>query len=327
MTRLWLGVLGLAALATPLFAEDRPLFPVQKNEIPLGEGATLGSMALDAGAGRLYVSRGAVVEVLDVVKAESVAVVEGIERARGVAVLPELKRGYVVSAKKNRLIAFDLETLKAVKEVATGDNPDEVLYVAGPKELWVFNRGTKDVTCVDPASLEVKATIKLEASPRTAVDNPTANHVYVGVVEPDAIAVIDARSRKLLATHSIDPAGEPVEIAFDPKFGLLFVGCDSQQFIVLENKDWKTVAKSELGGPCGAVTFDPTTANAFVVCEDKTPVFHVKGAKSVSLLQKAVEAPGGRACAVDSKGKKLYIGCSPKKDEEGSSRVWVFVQR
>jgi DNA-binding beta-propeller fold protein YncE len=327
MTRLWLGLLGLAAVATPLFAEDKPTFPVQVNEIPLGEGAPLSSMALDAVGGRLYVSRGGIVEVLDVAKAESVAVVEGIERARGIAVVPELKRGYVVSAKKNRLIAFDLETRKVVKEVATGDDPDAVLYVSWSKELWVFNQGTSDVTCVDPAALEVKATIKLPSSPRTAVEVPAAGHVYVCLATPEAVGVIDARSKKLVGTHTIVPAGEPVEIAFDPKFGHVFVATDSQQFVVLENKGWKTVAKAELNGACGGICFDPATANAFVVCEDKTPVFHVNEAKSVSLLQKSVDAPGGRACAVDSKSKKLFIACGPKKSDEGTSRVWIYVQR
>src|SRR5207244_1943269 len=81
-----------------------------------------------------------------------------------------------------------------LKEVPVGDGPDTALYVAAVKEVWVVNKTTNDITCVDAASLEVKATIKLEASPRGAIENRVTGQVFVGLVDADAIGVIDPRA-------------------------------------------------------------------------------------------------------------------------------------
>jgi YVTN family beta-propeller protein len=317
--------LVLVAVAAATAAADEKL-PMRKTEILLDGASTFGSMVLEPASGRIYLSHGSVVDVVDLAKGDSIGSVEGADRARGIAILPDLKRGYVVAAKKNRLLAFDLESLKVLKEIPIGDGADAVLHVPVAKELWVFNQKTNDVTCVDPASLEVKSTIKLAASPRGAVENPTTGQVYVCLVEPDGIGVLDPRSKKLVDTHSVVPGGEPEELALDAKNGLLFVGCENQNLVVLETSRWKTVFKSELNATCGAVLYDPGSQKAYVVCEDQTVVLNERSPKWVVRLEKALEAPGGGAAAFDAKAKRLYIATGPKKDEEGRVQILVFQQ-
>ena len=325
MTRIAAVVLVLFATVTPASAGD--VVPVRQTEILLDGASTWGGMALDATAGRIYLAHGSVVDVVDLAKGDAIGTVEGADRARGVAILPELKRGFVVSAKKNRLLAFDLESRKVLKEVTVGDDPDCVLWVPQAKELWVFNRTTNDMTCVDPASFEVKATVKLDASPRSAVENPTTGQVYVSLVEPDAIGVIEPKSRRVSSTHPILPVGEPGDLAFDAKNGLLFVACENLNLLVLETIRWKTVFKVEAETLCGGVAFDPATGNAYYACEAGVVVFHENSPKWVVRLDKTLEAPGGGASIFDAKAKRLYVSAGPKKGEEGRVQIFVFQQK
>src|SRR5206468_211613 len=88
-----------------------------------------------------------------------------------VLALASLVVAVAASGKRAKLVVFDLETLKATREVDTGEGPDAVLYVATTKEVWAFNGKAKTVTCVDAATLEVKATIALEGKPELAVEH------------------------------------------------------------------------------------------------------------------------------------------------------------
>jgi DNA-binding beta-propeller fold protein YncE len=313
----------LAALAAPAVADDR--LPMKKTEILLDGASTFRGMALDAAAGRIYLSHGSVVDVVDLAKGDSIGTVEGVDRARGVVVVPDLKRGYAVSAKKNRLLAFELETRKVLKEIPVGDGPDAALWVSAVKEVWVFNQKTNDVTCVDPASMEVKGTIKLAASPRGAVENPNTGQVFVALVEPDSIGVLEPRSKRVLDTHPLE-GGEPVELAFNAKHGLLYVGCENQQLFVLEIIRWKAIFKSELDSDVGAIAYDPGTAKAYVVCTSGTLVTTERSPKWVVKLDKGLDTPGGGAAVFDGKAKRLYVAMGPPKGEEGRVQILVFQQ-
>src|SRR5204863_4963939 len=100
-----------------------------------------------------------------IVKGERTGRVEGVEGARGVAIATDAKRGFAAAGKKNKLMAFDLESLKVTKEIETDEGPDALVYVSSATEVWCFNGGGKSAMCVDASTLEVKATIKLDGKP------------------------------------------------------------------------------------------------------------------------------------------------------------------
>src|SRR5439155_2650948 len=232
MRRVAPALVVLAALAAPLFADDKAPSLEKEREIPLEGGSAFDRMAIDPDAGRLYVAHASKVDVVDVAKSERLGVVDGVDRAHGVVVLPELKRGFASAGKKNRLEVFDLATWKTTKEVLTGDDPDAVLYVSATKEVWALNAKSGNVTCVDSSSLEVKATIALGGTPEFAVEHAAKGLVYVGLSgEKDSVLVVDSRGHKVAGTHPIAGGVEPVGLALDAKAGVLFVGCANQLLV------------------------------------------------------------------------------------------------
>jgi hypothetical protein len=125
------GILLLSVwFAGTTLAQDHPSAPVKEKEIALPGEGSWDYVTVDSGAGRLYVAHGTWIDVIDAKKNEKVGQVEGLDGSHGTAIVPELKRGFSTSGKNDKLVVFDLETLKKTSEVATGVGPDAVLYVS-----------------------------------------------------------------------------------------------------------------------------------------------------------------------------------------------------
>src|SRR2546430_8383739 len=71
-------------------------------------------LAVDEEARRLYVSHGTRVEVLDVDSGKLVGKIENTPGVHGIAVAPELGRGFVSNGQAATVTIFDLKTLKKI---------------------------------------------------------------------------------------------------------------------------------------------------------------------------------------------------------------------
>src|SRR6266478_977290 len=85
-------------------------------------------LAVDEAARRLYVSHGTEVEVLDVDSGKLVGKIEDTPGVHGIAIAPELGRGFVSNGQAATVTIFDLKTLQKIGDVPTGKKPDAILY-------------------------------------------------------------------------------------------------------------------------------------------------------------------------------------------------------
>ena len=109
---------------------------------------------------------GAYYFVLDVDSGKTVGEIPGTEGVHGIALAPDLHRGFTSNGRSSTVTTFDTGTLAVVGSVkATGDNPDAIIYDPASHRVFAFNGRGKNVTCVDPSTLEVKATVALEGQP------------------------------------------------------------------------------------------------------------------------------------------------------------------
>ena len=86
-------------------------------------------LRVDPAMRRLYVSHGNRVDVLDAdsgVKLGEIAPMNGIH---GIAVVPELRRGFITAGSDRTVVMFDVDTLKIVKVIpGLGVKPDAIEY-------------------------------------------------------------------------------------------------------------------------------------------------------------------------------------------------------
>src|SRR5215467_9131276 len=70
-------------------------------------------ITFDAPSRRVYPSRGTEVEVLDADSDKPIGDITGLKRDHGVAIVPELGRGFITDGDAAEVVVFDLKTLKA----------------------------------------------------------------------------------------------------------------------------------------------------------------------------------------------------------------------
>src|SRR6516165_12140500 len=94
---------------------------------------------VDSDARRLYISRGTHVMVLDADSLESVGDIPDTQGVHGIALAPELGRGFTSNGRANSVTIFDLKTLKALGTVKAGTNPDAIVYDGVTKRVFTMN--------------------------------------------------------------------------------------------------------------------------------------------------------------------------------------------
>ena len=97
-------------------------------EIQIGGEGGWDYLTVDSAARRLYVSHGTHVVVVDLDANKVVGDIPDTPGVHGIAIAPELGRGFISNGRGNSVTMFDLKTLKAAGTVPTGENPDDIPF-------------------------------------------------------------------------------------------------------------------------------------------------------------------------------------------------------
>jgi len=264
-------------------------------------------LEVDAASRHLFITRGEHLMVLDLDSGKSVGDITGLHRAHGVALVPSLHRGYVSSGGDDRVVAFDLRTLKPLVDIATGKNPDAMVYDAVSRRVFALNGRSNDATVIDPATDKAVGTVALPGKPELAVSDGHG-HVFVNLEDKNQVAAIDTKTNSVTQTWSLGSCEEPSGLAMDVAHARLFSVCSNKQMAVLDAKDGKIVATVPIGdGPDGA-TFDPASGNAFSSNSDGTlTVVHEDDPSHFRVLATVVTPARARTITLDEKTHRVVL--------------------
>src|SRR6185295_4812322 len=116
-------------------------------EIPLGGEGGWDYLTVDPAARRLYVSHSTKVTVVDVDSGKTVGDVQNLSGVHGIALAPDLVRGFISNGRSSTITIFDPKTLATLSEVkSTGENPDAILYDPFSHQVFAFNGRGKNAT-------------------------------------------------------------------------------------------------------------------------------------------------------------------------------------
>src|SRR3981189_1850648 len=104
-------------LAAGCFAADAPGFKVTKKYPVPGDGG-FDYIVFDDSSNRLYVSHGTEVDVLDADSGKVLGKVEDTPGVHGIAIVPDLHRGFTTNGKNGTVSVFDTETFKTIKKIS-----------------------------------------------------------------------------------------------------------------------------------------------------------------------------------------------------------------
>jgi YVTN family beta-propeller protein len=281
---------------------------------PIGGEGRWDYITCDSASRRLYVTRQSHVQVIDETSGEVVADLKDTPGCHGVAIAPDLGRGFVSNGKGDSVTVFDLKTNHAMGTVPVGQNPDAILYDRGSKKVFAFNGKSHDATVIDaaaePGPAAVVGRIQLDGKPEFAVSDE-AGHVYVNLEDKNAVAVVDPKEMKVIAVWKIEGGEEPSGLAIDLAHHRLFAGCSNDVMAILDSQSGKTVATVPIGKGVDACGFDPGTNEAFASCGDGTLTVIDGDAGTHYSVKQTVKTPhGARTMVLDPATHTIYLPTS-----------------
>jgi DNA-binding beta-propeller fold protein YncE len=302
-----LAAAGVAALLCSGAAQASPQYRiVQTLQLP-GEGGW-DYLALEEGAHRLFIAHGNHVDVIDTQSLVRVAQISDTPGVHGIALAPELGRGYISAGGAGTVVVFDLTTFARLKDVkATGDNPDAIVYDAPSRRVFAFNGRGRNATVIDALSNEVIGSIALDAKPEFARSDGRG-HLYVNLEDTSSIAVIDTRSLTLLSVWPITGCEGPSGLAIDTTAQRLFSVCDNHIMAVVDARNGKILGSAPIGEGPDAAGYDPKLRLAFASCgEGVLNAVSVAAEGAAHAAQALKTQRGARTMALDEESHRIFL--------------------
>lgn len=276
-------------------------------KIPLGGEGGWDYLTLDSAARRLYITRSTRVTVLDVDTGLLVGEIPNTDGVHGVAIAPELGRGFTSNGKAATVTIFDLKTLQVMGQVKTGSNPDAIVYEPVSQKVFTFNGNSNSTTVFDAKTTKILGTIPLGGKPEFAVADGLGQ-IYVNLEDKSEVLALNANNLKVQTHWPLKPCSEPTGIAIDRQHRRLFIGCRNQVMSVVDANTGSIKATLPIGSGTDAIAYDPLTGLAFSSNgEGSLTVVHEDSPERFSIVNKVATQQGARTMALDLKTHKLYL--------------------
>ena len=149
-------------------------------------------LTVDSEARRVYVTHWTHVVVMDADTLKVVGDIPDTPRVHGVAIAPDLGRGFTSNGGADTVTIFDLKTLKALGTVKTGKAPDGIIFDSFSKRVFALNGRSQDATAINAADGSVVGTFAVGGKPETAVTDG-AGHLYLNIEDKGELIEIDTQ--------------------------------------------------------------------------------------------------------------------------------------
>ncbi|MGB9107992.1 MAG: YncE family protein [Telluria sp.] len=302
-----MATLSFAAMPHPVHAADAGYRVVARQVL---EGPVRWDyLSVNSARHQVFLTRGDHVDVFD---SESTAVVGTIPRTdgvHGVAVAPDLDRGYTSNGGSNSVTVFDLSTLHPVASVGVGGKPDAIVYDTASRRVFVANGKDKSLSVIDAVSNRAIKTIGLRGTPETAVVNGKGQ-LFVALEDRNAIAVVDTAAMTVvrevdIAAECDEPAGLAIDIATDR----LFAGCHNAKMAVVDGRTGKLLAAPAIGKGNDATAYDPVLKRAFASNGEGTLTV-IDGSAPYAVLQTVQTMQRARTMTLDPVSHRIYLAAA-----------------
>jgi hypothetical protein len=288
------------------FAFAAPGYHVVKTYKLGGEGGW-DYLTMDSVSRRLYISRATHVIVIDADSGQAVGDIPDTPGVHGIALAPELGRGFVSNGREGTVTVFDLQTLKPIAKVKAGENPDAILYDPATKRVFTFNGRSHDSTAIDAASGNVLGTIKLDGKPEFAASDGKGG-VFVNIEDKSELTSIDPQKLAVKSSWPLAPCESPSGLAIDRKNRRLFVGCDNKLMAIVDADSGKVLSTQPIGDGVDATAFDPGAGLAFASCgEGVLTVIKEESPTKFSVAENVPTQRGARTMALDPKTHDVFV--------------------
>jgi YVTN family beta-propeller protein len=264
-------------------------------------------LTADGDGHRLFISRATRVMVIDTDSGKQVGEIPETAGVHGIALAPEIGRGFTSNGREDTVSVFDLKSLAVEKKIKVGSGPDAILYEPFSKRVFTFNAKSHDTTAVDASKGEVVGKIDLGGKPEFAASDEKGS-VFVNIEDTSELVAFDPQKLTVKSRWKLTDCEEPTGLTMDRKNRRLFAGCGgNKKMMVVDADSGKIVASPTIGEGCDATGFDSDRGLAFASAGDGTiTVIREDGPDKFSVAQTVTTQKGARTMAVDARTHQLF---------------------
>jgi DNA-binding beta-propeller fold protein YncE len=295
-----LGVSGIAGAQN---------FKVEKFNIG-GDGGT-DYLVAEPGTGRVFVSRGTHVMVIDGSTGKVIGDIPDAPRMHGIALVPKWNHGFTTNAGDSTVTMFELKSLAVIRKIPTHTGGlDGIMYDDFTDRIILTNhsRPIGTVTAIDANTGGIVGVAQLEDDSPEGAASDGKGKLYVNNEGKNTIQVLDAKSMKVLASWPLTPCDGPTGIAYDRTTDRIFSGCGNKS-VVLDATTGKVVATIANGDGVDALGFDSSEKLIFIPAgrDGTVTVAHEDAPNKYSVVATVPTMKGAKTIAVDPVTHRAYL--------------------
>ena len=276
-------------------------------KVKLGGEGGWDYLTVDSASRRLFISRGTHVMVVDADSGKMLGDIPNTAGVHGIALVPELNKGFTSNGRSETATIFDMKTLKTLGEAKTDKDPDAIIYDAGSKRVFTFNGDAATATAIDAATGKAVGSVALGGGPEFAAADGKG-HIFVNLEDKSALVKFDPVTLKVENTWPLAPCESPSGLAIDTAHEILIVGCHNKMMAFVDGNSGKVIGTVPIGQGVDANRFDPETGFAFASCGDGTvTVAHEDSPDKFTVVDTISTQRGARTMELDRSNHNLYL--------------------
>ncbi len=306
------AILRCAALTCAMFIIAQisysQTFKVQKISIG-GDGGT-DYLTAEPGTGRIFLSRGTHVMVLDGNKGTVLADMPDMPGNHGIALAPGSNHGFITCRGDSTVAMFDLKTLAVIKKIKIPvGGQDGIMYDEYTDRIILTNHSKPGTaTAIDPAKGEITGQAELEDNAPEGAASDGKGKLYVNNEGKNTIQVIDAKPMKAIASWPLDSCDGPTGIAYDRANDRIFTGCGKTSAVV-NAKTGKIVAYIKNGNGVDALGWDQNEKLIYIPAgrDSNVTIIHQDSPDKYTVVATVTTARGAKTISVDPVKHVAYL--------------------
>ncbi len=300
--------------------------------IPLKVEGRMDHLFADVKGMRLFVAALAnnTVEVIDLRGGKVIRSISGFQKPQGVWYVPSLKKLFVASGNDGMCRVYDGKTLELIQSINLDLGPDLVGYNPRSKLLYTGYGGEDakkefgNLAIIDARKNTHVGDIRTSAHPGGILVDDSGRHIYITIPQTSEVAVIDAKTNKIIKTWHVTEAQRTVSLALDPARRRLFVGArNPARVIVYDTASLNKVADFPTVGLMDGMFFDAARKRLYVSGgEGFVDVFQQEDADSYAPLARIPTRPIARTSLFVPELNRYYVAFPRKDNESAEIRVY-----
>ncbi|MGE5744591.1 MAG: YncE family protein, partial [Gemmatimonadota bacterium] len=284
-------------------------FKVAKYNIG-GDGGT-DYLTAEPGTGRVFVSRGTHVMVIDGSTGKVLGDIPDTPRVHGIALVPKSNHGFTTNGGDSTVTMFDLKTLAVIRKIPipTG-GLDGLMYDEFSDRIILTNHSRPIGTAValDATSGAIVGTAQLEDNAPEGAASDGKGRIFVNNEGTNTMQVIDVKTMTVQASWPLAPCERPTGIAYDRTANRIFSGC-GRTSVVVDPGSGKVVATIANGAGVDALGWDPGEKLIYIPAgrDSNVTVVHQDSPDKYTVVATVSTMRGAKTISVDPVTHMAYL--------------------